>query len=262
MVGGAAKDLDTQLMLATVKVVGKESTGTGFLLDKLIPGEAGKSQTFLVTAGHVLEHAKGEDVSIFFHRSHEDGTYGKLEKTFKIRKAAKPLWTQNPGTDVAVLAITPPEGTVGTGISWEKLATDEDLEHFEVHPGDAVRCVGFPHPNQFQWGEAGFGVVRSGGIASFPLRPTAKIKMFLVDMNTFEGDSGAPLYLVDDHRILAGKSEPSRVGLILGVMVGQNFLDEEFKFAYTAGKFRHRMGLGIVVQASAVRRTIESAVER
>ncbi len=254
-VGGEAVDLDTRLMLATVKLAGKESTGTAFLLVGKPKGDdAGKPAVFLVTAAHVLEHAKGEEATVFYHHKHDDGTYGKTAGKVTIRKGDQALWVKGADADVAVLAVTPPDGAAGLEVSWEKLARDEDLEDFEIHPGDAVRCVGFPHPNQFEWGAAGFGVVRVGGIASFPLRPTAKTKTFLVDLNTFEGDSGAPLYLVDERRMRSGKTEPARVGLILGVVVGQHFLDEEFKMAYTNGKFRHRMGLGIVVHASAVRR--------
>jgi hypothetical protein len=78
----------------------------------------------------------------------------------------------------------------------------------------------------------------------------------LLDLNTFEGDSGAPVYLVDDHRLVAGKTEPGPVRLILGLMVGQHFLDEEFKMIYQTGKFRHRMGFGIAVHATAIKETI------
>ena len=44
--------------------------------------------------------------------------------------------------------------------------------------------------------------------------------------------------------------------LILGLVVGQHFIDEEFKMIYQSGKFRHRMGMGIVVHASAIEEAI------
>jgi hypothetical protein len=250
-------DLDTQLMLATLKLSDQEATGTAFVLTRVLPKNPKAPQFLLVTAEHTLSRTKGDEVTIVYHRKKAEGAYEKAPAKLRVRQDAKALWTKHPTLDVAILPITPPAEAVLPAIPIDLLASDADLEKFEIHPGEMVRCIGYPHPNQFEPGEAGFGVVRAGCIAGFPLLPTRTTRTFLLDMNTFEGDSGAAVYLVDDHRVLSGKSESGRVRLILGMMIGQHFLDEEFKMIYQTGKFRHRMGFAIVVHASAIKETID-----
>jgi hypothetical protein len=197
---------------------------------------------------------------VTFHKRNRDGRHEKCPLKTVLHKDGKPLWKKHPFADVAVIEITPPAEALFPSIPVASLATDDDLVRFRVHPGDPIRCLGFPHAKQFQPSEAGFGVIRAGCIASYPLLPTRKTRSFLVDLNTFEGDSGAPIYLVDDRRVVQGKSDPQPAKLILGVMVGQHFLDEEFKMIYQAGKFRHRMGFGIVIHATVIQETIDLLV--
>jgi hypothetical protein len=250
-------DLDTQLMLATVKVSDTEATGTAFILSRPKPGDPKATQFLLITAEHTLSRSKGNDVTVVFRKKSADGGHEKMPVKVTVRQDGKVLWKKHPAADVGVLPISPPPDALVPVVSVDLLASDEDLERHEIHPGDPVRCVGFPHPNQFEPNGAGFGVVRSGCIAGYPLRPTRKTRTLLLDLNTFEGDSGAPVYLVDDHRLVAGKTQPRPVRLILGLMVGQHFLDEEFKMIYQTGKFRHRMGFGIAVHATAIKDTID-----
>ena len=250
-------DLDTQLMLTTVKVSDTDSSGTAFMLSRPKPGDPKATQFLLITAEHTLSRSKANEVTVVFHKKSADGGHEKAPVKITVRQDGKALWKKHPTADVGILPIIPPPDALVPSVSVDLLASDEDLERYGIHPGDPVRCVGFPHPNQFEPNEAGFGVVRSGCIAGYPLRPTRKTKSLLLDLNTFEGDSGAPVYLVDDHRVVTGKSEPGQARLILGLMVGQHFLDEEFKMIYQTGKFRHRMGFGIAVHATAIKETID-----
>jgi hypothetical protein len=249
-------DLDTQLMLATVKIADTDSSGTAFILSRPRPGDPKATQFLLITAEHTLSRSKGNEVTVVYHKKSADGGHEKVPVKIPVRQDGKALWKRHPTADVGILPVTPPADVLLPAVSVDLLASDEELEKYEIHPGDPVRCVGFPHPNQFEPSEAGFGVVRSGCIAGYPLRPTQKTRTLLLDLNTFEGDSGAPVYLVDNHRLLAGKTEPGHVRMILGLMVGQHFLDEEFKMIYQTGKFRHRMGFGIAVHATAIKETI------
>ena len=254
---GEAEDLDTQLMLATVKLSDPDASGTAFVLSRVPAKDPKASQFILITAEHILSRTKSEEVGVVYHKKKADGGYEKAPAKLRVRQGGKALWTKHPTLDVAILPITPPAEVVLPAISVDLLATDADLQKFEVHPGDLVRCIGYPHPNQFEPSEAGFGVVRAGCIAGFPILPTRTTKTLLLDMNSFEGDSGAPVYLSDDHRLSTGKTEPAGARLILGMMIGQHFLDEEFKMIYQTGKFRHRMGFAIVVHASAIKETID-----
>ncbi|MGC8642947.1 MAG: hypothetical protein ACP5XB_24075 [Isosphaeraceae bacterium] len=252
-----AEDLDTQFMHATVKLSDPDASGTAFVLSRVSPKDPKANQFFLVTAEHILSRTKGEEVTLIFHRKKADGGYEKAPIKLRVRQGGKVLWAKHPALDVAILPITPPGDVPLSAISVDLLASDADLRKFEIHPGDMVRCIGYPHPNQFEPGVAGFGVLRAGCIAGFPILPTHATKTLLLDMNCFEGDSGAPVYLVDDHRLLEGKTEPGRARLIVGMMIGQHFIDEEYKMIYQTGRFRHRMGFAIVVHASAIKETID-----
>ena len=250
-------DLDTQIMLATVKLTDPEASGTAFILSRPSPKDPKTTQFLLVTAEHTLSRTKGQEVTVVYHKRKPDGGYEKTPTKLRVRQEGKILWKKHPTTDVAILPVAPPPEALPAVVPIDLLASDADLERFEIHPGDSVHCLGFPHPNQFEPSEAGFGVVRAGCIAGYPLLPTRATKTLLIDLNVFEGDSGAPVYLADDHRLLTGKPAPGRVRLILGLLIGQHFLDEEFKMIYQAGKFRHRMGFGIVAHATAIKETID-----
>ena len=249
-------DLDTRLMLATLKLSNPDSAGTAFVLTRPDPTDPKAQRSLLVTAEHVFARMKGDEATIHFRRRGAEGDYAKAPAPLKVRREGKALWTKHPTADVAVMDLsTPPEVDL-SGVPIDFLASDADLDRHEVHPGDLVRCVGFPYPNQFQANDPGFAVVRLGCIASYPLRPTAKTKTFLCDLNSFEGDSGSPVYLAENRPTPAGKDRPGRVELVLGLVVAQHFIDEEFKTIYQSGKLRHRIGMGIVVHATAIREAI------
>jgi hypothetical protein len=249
-------DLSTQLMLATFKVANPDSTGTAFILTRPAAGDPKKTQFILVTAGHVLARMKGDEATLHFRKRGADGQFAKAPMPLKIRQDGKPVWTKHSTADVAAMYVSLPSDVPIPRIPVELLASDSDLEKYEMHPGDMLRGIGFPHPNQFEANEAGFPVVRLGCIASYPLLPTKSTKTFFFDFNTFEGDSGGPVYLSENNRFYGGKTQEGRVQLILGLVSGQQFLDVEFKLAYQTGKVRHRLGLGIVVHATAIQETI------
>lgn len=252
-----ADDLGTRLMLSTLKLANPASTATAFVVSRPDPADPEKTRQILVSAEHVFSRMAGDEATLFYRKREPDGRFVRLPVKVQVRRDGKPLWTRHPSADVAVLPITPPpEATLG-GVPVERLARDEDLSRLEVHPGDLVRCVGYPHPNQFDANGTGFAVVRLGCIASYPLLPTEQTGTFLADINTFEGDSGAPVYLAEPQRPGAEKAGAGSAEVILGLVTGQHFIDEEFKMIYQAGKTRHRMGLGIVIHASTIRETID-----
>jgi len=251
-----SRHLDTRLMLSTVKVANPGSTAAAFVLRRNGETEASLDRFVLVTATHVLEKATGEEVTLELRKRQSGEGHERLPTRMKIREGDRPLWTSHPTADVAVISIDlPPEATV-PGVSVESLATEEQLRHYEVRPGDAIRSIGFPHANQFQSEPAGFPMVRAGCIASYPLRPTDENITFYADLNTFEGDSGGPVYLAQVGRFYQGKFHGEPVELILGVMSGQQFINERFDQVYQSGEFRRQLGLGIIVHAVAIRQTL------
>ena len=69
--------------------------------------------------------------------------------------------------------------------------------------------------------------------------------MFLVDYNTFEGDSGGAVVAE-----INGKSR------IVGLVHGQHLLNERFESAYRQGLIRKRLGFAIVVSSPLILETI------
>lgn len=249
------EDLDTLLMRATVKVSHEKSAGTGFILCRPDPHKPSRGQFVLVSAAHVFENIPGDEAKLFFRTKVAEGVYQKMPVKLVLRKDGKPKWTKHPSQDVAVLVVAPPDKADLPKLSTDLLATDRDLKKYRVHAGDMLACLGYPH--RVEANEAGFPVLRNGPVASFPLLPTKTVKTFLLSANTFAGDSGGPVYLADPKRKMPGKEKPEEVRLIVGLVTGQHFLDEEMKMVYGSTKLRHRLGLAIVVQASFIRETLE-----
>jgi len=235
------EDFDTQLMRATVMISHDKSTGTGFVLTD-------GNKFVVVTAAHVFDGTPEDETTIVFRRKEAGGVYQKEPAKFVIRKGGKPAWTQHPTEDVAAMWIVPPKNADVPKIPIGLLASDELLRKHRVHPGENLSCLGFPHRNESN--EAGFPLLRSGPIASFPLVPTTITKTFYLSSNMFEGDSGGPVYLTRT----AGKED---LNLIIGLISGQRFLDEEAKMVYGTTKLRHRLGLAIVVHGAFIKETID-----
>ncbi len=236
----------TDLVMATVRLSNLKSTATGFVLVRPRAGGEAGEQHLLITAAHVLEMSDGEEMTVNYRRKTGEDVFAKAPAPLRIRSEGKPLWQRHAKQDVAAMAIEPPAGVELPHLTADLLATADDLRGIE--PGDLVRCVGFPHATVFEPNQASFPVVRLGCVASYPLLPVEKEPTFLVDYNTFEGDSGGPVYWK------RGNGDASLK--ILGLVQGQHFFNQRFEFTYESGEFRKQLGLAIVTQAEAIRETI------
>lgn len=233
------------MMRATVKISHEKSTATGFVLTAV----AGQ-KFILVTAAHVFEQANDDVMTVAFRKRDADGTYRRETIKLTIRQDKKPIWAKHPTEDIAAIGIAPPDGADLPVISLQRLATDETLQRSKVYPGETLSLLGYPHRNESN--DAGFALMRIGTIASFPMLPTAKTKTFVVSVNSFEGDSGGPVFLARPSLV-----PDDEANQILGLVTSQRFLDEEAKMIYGTTKIRHRLGLAIVVHASLIKETID-----
>jgi len=239
------EDLNTLMMRATVKISHDKSTATGFVLSK-----EGNPRSILITAAHVFEQTPDDETTVIFRILESEGVYKRAPLKLAIRSRGKSVYARHPTEDVAAIWIDPPANADLPKLSPALLASDELLRQHKVHPGEILSCLGYPHRNEGS--DAGFPLLRIGPIASFPLLPTAKTKTFMFSANSFEGDSGGPVYLER-----AAQPNAAEVRLILGLISGQRFLDEEAKMVYGTTKIRHRLGLANVVHASFIRATID-----
>jgi len=241
----------TQITWATVKITNPGSTATGFLV------ELPTGSWVLVSAAHVFSTMKGDECTVILHRRGEDGRIVKNPQTIPVRRDNKDLWEKHPTADVAAIRVDFQDDAHLAVLPYDCLATEEVLEKLPLEPGLIVRALGFPHANIFKGNPEEFGIARLGCIASYPLLPVKENPRFLVDMNTFEGDSGGPVFALAGGNGASGDFAEMAAGYVIGLVSGQHFVDEEFKLIYQSGKFRHRMGLAIIVPSVFIRETID-----
>src|SRR2546422_6466210 len=189
-------EFNTVLFQATFKIEGPAgpnsvTLGTVFLMSKPIAGST-KFKTVLITAKHVLEVVSG-DMAILNLRRRTASGWQRVRYPIKIRDAGQPLWTGPDEVDVAVMYITLPAGIQIPIISTSLLADDDMLSEFEVNPGEELICLGYPFGTESN--SAGFPVLRSGKIASYPLLTTESTQKILFDFAIFPGNSGGPAFL-------------------------------------------------------------------
>ena len=250
-------ELNTALMKSTFKLAGDGRFGTAFIVGRPMVKEPGKAYFVMVTAAHVLEQMKGTHATLFL-RKKEDGNYKKIPLPVEIRRDDKPLWIRHPdeAADVAAMYVAMPQDIDITLLPATLLADDEALGKFEIHPGDELLCLGYPFGAEAN--EAGFPILRSGKIASYPLIPTNQTKTFLYDFQIFPGNSGGPVYFVELGRKYAGAVRPAEIiQFIAGIVSQEHLIKEKTESLYEVKETRHPLALAKVVQASFVKETIE-----
>ncbi len=250
-----AEDFPTTVLWATVKVVNPGSTATAVLI------RSPQGKLVLLSANHVFESMRGDECTVILHRRDEKGSLQMNPKPLTIRREGKPEWQKHPAVDLAVMPVPFSEEDNLAILPWESLATVEDLERLSLQPGELVRAIGFPHGNAFKGSPLEFGVVRLGCLANYPILPIESDRPWLIDLNTFEGDSGGPVYVWDPHHDQDGNPGPSKNGSIVGIIVAQHFLDEEYKLIYSSGKTRLRLGMAIVLSAPLAREAVERSIQ-
>jgi len=166
-------DISTILMRSTFKIQGEESLGTVFIMGKPSADKPDKHYYVLITAAHVLEAIK-VDVATVHLRKQVGDQFVRLLYPLQIRNKGIPLWTRHPDVDVAAMRVRLPKDADMRLISTNLLGTDKILEEFQVHPGDQLLVLGFPYGAEAN--EAGFPILRSGRIASYPLTPNKSYK--------------------------------------------------------------------------------------
>lgn len=246
----AQPSVRSQLNLATIRLSNPKSSATAFILVRPDATDHPDQPLALVTSAHVFEQAQGDEMVITLRRKDSDFEYSKLPAPLKIRENGKPLWKKHPKADVAVLPLAAPAAVELPKLSADTLATNDELG--TVEPGDFVRSFGFPHTPLFDPTSAAFPTVRLGCIASYPVRPTEKQPTYLIDSNTFEGDSGGPVVW----------ESAEKTTKIVGLIQGQHFINLRYDFPYESGEIRKQLGVAIIVPSSTIREAIDKLPEK
>ena len=247
----AGFEINTTLMHYTYLIVGpagepnQVKCGTVFVMGIPDANRPGKSQPVMVTAAHVLEGISGETAIIHLREKTTERKFESRAHVLQIRKGEEPLWVRHPNADVAVMKITLPDyvfiqAKKIPGLSTNLLADDETIEKYEIHPGDELQCLGYPLGKGAN--VSGFAILRSGKVASYPLTPAKETKSFFFDFEVFRGNSGGPVYFVDEGRTYGGITHAGEtIQFVVGLVSQQH---EELRLA-------------VVVPAHFIKETLE-----
>lgn len=242
-----AWDLSVDLINATVQLEqplgdGTRTVGTGFLINAPTPD--GKPRVVLVTAGHVFDRMPIATARIGYRIQLPDGGWRYDPRPLTIRTdGGAPDWTKHPDRDIAVIAIEAPEEFARAAIPLAWLARDDTFTKYALGPGDEMMALGFPRG--LSANQAGFPILRSGRVASWPLAPSASFPTFLMDFSVFPGNSGGPVFMAEGARRRPGATEAQEVQFIAGMLTQQVELGGE------------RLEIGIVTHARYIREAID-----
>jgi len=252
-------ELNTVMMRNTFKIEGAGGCGTCFLIGKPLKNDPNKLRAILVTAAHVLEGIKSEEATILLRKKQSDNSFIKIPYPIKIRQGSDILWTKNnSGYDVAVMYISLPDDIDFQLLPTTFLANDKTLKDFEIHPGDEMFCLGFP--KELEANKAGFPVLRSGKVASYPLVPTQNEESFMLDFEIFPGNSGGPVYFVESNRYYAGSTHlATTIQFIAGIVARQWNWNETN--TNSNKKTHHSLALADIIHASHILETINQLPE-
>jgi hypothetical protein len=258
------KDLTTILMRSTFKIEGpsatpgKNSIGTIFLIANPT-SDMNLSQAVLVTANHVLDEIKSDSATVYLIQKQTDGTFMKLPHTLQIRNKGLNLWTKHPVADIATMMFPLPpafKNTIDGVIPSTFLARDADIQKEDLQPGEELNCLGFPFG--IESNSAGFSILRSGKIASFPVYPSKIAPQILLDIRIFGGNSGGPVFFdfVNRRRFGTGLSVNEWRG-IAGVLIQDISYEQTSEGYFGSSTRRDPIGIAVVAPAQFVVETIE-----
>jgi len=238
-------DLSVDLIQATVQLEqplkdGSRTVGTGFLIADI--DSDGKPRTILITAAHVFDRMPSFSAKIGYRIQSRDGVWRYDPQTLKIRDGDHPLWVKHAGRDVAALVVEAPADFAKAAIPLAWLAKDDTFSQYKLGPGDEMMALGFPRG--LSANPAGFPILRSGRVASYPLAPATAFPTFLMDFSVFPGNSGGPVFMAQGARRRPGATESQEVQFIAGILTQQVELSGE------------RLEIGIVTHAKYIRETI------
>ena len=253
------------LMESTFKIEGAASNGgemlgTCFILSK--PGGTNWGWNILVTANHVLAGIATDEATLNLRQTNEVGVFTNFSLSIQIRNKGKPLWICHPDADVAAMVLPLPD-TFRASHRWirsEWLAADEMFKNEDIRPGDEMMCLGYPLG--LESGSGGFPVLRSGRIASYPIWPSSKAKTFLLDMTTYGGNSGGPVFFDFRKRQIPGLPPSEWIDAVgIAGLVSEDIRRSEHTEGYFGSSTLNMpLGIAVVVPAEFIRQTLDMVI--
>lgn len=238
MIDSALHLIQATVQLEQYKNPAQRTVGTGFLVT--VEEADGTPQTVLITARHVFNDMKGQEARVGYRTANADGSWSYTPRTLKIRDASgAPLWTSHPERDVAAIRLKAPPEFARAAIPIGYLATDDDIASNRIAPGAELFVLGFP--KGLSANNAGFPILRSGRVASYPVSPSAS-PTFLLDFAVFQGNSGGPVFATPG-------LQPASIGVARPMIAG--ILTQQVELA------NERLEIGVVTHARYIAETVD-----
>lgn len=254
-------DFNTTIMRATYKIEGQNGlVGSAFIVGQRMKLDSTRGYYILVTAKHVLDDMQG-DSAILYVRFKQNDEYIKVPYKFSIRNKGVNLYTSHTTEDVAAMYISfPPNADIEICLT-DLFINDAGLKEINIHPGDEVFILGYPLDCESN--DAGFPILRSGRIASYPIIPTKVYKTFLVDFQVFKGNSGGPVYFTQSNRLVGGTMKFGQMyNFFIGLVSGETVVKERSKSMEEDRVISHKLSLATIVPASYILETINLLPKR
>ncbi len=233
---GHADEAFVETLEATCRVTHDGHSGTGFFVRNA-------KAVYLVTAAHLLEKSNKPEFRMILRGRETNGVLSRQEIVILIRKDGQPLWKKHASEDIAALQVEIPSQIEMKPIRLDRILKASAGGISEVKLGQTVWLPGYPA--QLEANSTGWPVLRQGTIASHPLSPVAKIPTMLIDIRSWGGDSGAPLFTMI-------KGTPH----IAGMIVGMHRQTEHTTSAFEERTIHTPLGLAIAVQGNVVAQTV------
>jgi hypothetical protein len=237
-------------MMATYKIANRDSTATCFVISHIVDSQDGQQDLLLITAAHVLEKMSGDECRIVVRAKQDDSSFERMEIPLKVRSNNQPLWVRHPRMDVAALKMELPTGHPIVGLDFEQLSKESDLPEIGFQPSGEVWIPGFPA--QLESSQSGFPVLRRGTLASFPLTPIKSNETFILNSDTFGGDSGAPVLM----RSRQSNDQAEKLSIV-GLVIGQHRETTKTVSPLEERVFHRPISLAIAVHSDFIRQTVE-----
>lgn len=246
------------------------SYGSGFFIFKKY--DSLQSKIFLVTNKHVLPpEGVAKDLTIKFpYIEHNLFTSKELKiSIFDTNKIYNKLIKKhrNNEIDVAIIDVTEVLSSIKYKIrplSFDLLASNDDLTNNEIYIGDDILVLGYPDGIYDE--KLLLPLVRSGIISSLPANDyhynlnmrnkydlPSTLHGFLIDAIIFPGSSGSMVILKSEYRpIIQNKliAYTRKASLILGIVRGSLPIFDSALNSYA------RIGIGIVESSISIRELI------
>ena len=263
---GETGDVYNILMHWTFKIEGRAVDtnrivfGTVFIMGVPLAGSTSLAKPVLVTAAHVLSDIQSQTATVFMRSEMKDGSYRRRPYELRIRDTnGVPLWTRHPEVDIAVMKVNVPDDAISSTplLSISSLAGDDEFALRDLHPGDELMCLGFPLG--LESNEAGFSILRSGRIASYPVHPSRLARSFYYDIAVYGGNSGGPVFYEYKNRRIPGEpfNKTVDIAAVAGVIIQDVSQIMNYEGYFESVKRKDPLGLASVVPAEFIKQTLK-----